>query len=275
MIGQVFNLLKSHETQLRLNMKFADTHAHIYSSKFRNDLPEMLERTFEAKVEKIYMPNIDHTSIDGMLEIEEKYPKNCFSMMGLHPCSVKADFEKELYIVEDWLAKRKFTAVGEMGLDLYWDKTFLEQQKEAFRIQANLAKKYQIPLVIHSRNAMPQTIALLEELKEDNLFGVLHCFTGTEEEAQKLIAMNFKLGIGGVVTFKNGGVAEVIENIDLQHLILETDSPYLAPKPYRGKRNETSYIPLIAQKVADVKEVSLEKVAQITSENAQKLFANS
>jgi len=275
MIGQVFNLLKSHETQLRLNMKFADTHAHIYSSKFRNDLPEMLERTFEAKVEKIYMPNIDHTSIDGMLEIEEKYPKNCFSMMGLHPCSVKADFEKELYIVEDWLAKRKFTAVGEMGLDLYWDKTFLEQQKEAFRIQANFAKKYQIPLVIHSRNAMPQTIALLEELKEDNLFGVLHCFTGTEEEAQKLIAMNFKLGIGGVVTFKNGGVAEVIENIDLQHLILETDSPYLAPKPYRGKRNETSYIPLIAQKVADVKEVSLEKVAQITSENAQKLFANS
>lgn len=275
MIGQVFNLLKSHETQLRLNMKFADTHAHIYSSKFRNDLPEMLERTFEAKVEKIYMPNVDHTSIDGMLEIEEKYPKNCFSMMGLHPCSVKADFEKELYIVEDWLAKRKFTAVGEMGLDLYWDKTFLEQQKEAFRIQANFAKKYQIPLVIHSRNAMPQTIALLEELKEDNLFGVLHCFTGTEEEAQKLIAMNFKLGIGGVVTFKNGGVAEVIENIDLQHLILETDSPYLAPKPYRGKRNETSYIPLIAQKVADVKAVSLEKVAQITSENAQKLFANS
>jgi len=275
MIGQVFNLLKSHETQLRLNMKFADTHAHIYSSKFRNDLPEMLERTFEAKVEKIYMPNIDHTSIDGMLEIEEKYSKNCFSMMGLHPCSVKADFEKELYIVEDWLAKRKFTAVGEMGLDLYWDKTFLEQQKEAFRIQANFAKKYQIPLVIHSRNAMSQTIALLEELKEDNLFGVLHCFTGTEEEAQKLIAMNFKLGIGGVVTFKNGGVAEVIENIDLQHLILETDSPYLAPKPYRGKRNETSYIPLIAQKVADVKAVSLEKVAQITSENAQKLFANS
>lgn len=253
-------------------MNFTDTHAHIYSSKFKDDLPEMLERTFEAGVNKIYMPNIDHKSIDGMLELEEQYPDNCFAMMGLHPCSVNASFEQELYIVEDWLSKRKFKAVGEMGLDLYWDKTFFEQQKEAFRIQADFAKKYKLPLVIHTRSAMAETLELLEELADEDLFGVLHCFTGTENDAQRLIEMNFMIGIGGVVTFKNGGVDKAIKNIDLQHIVTETDSPYLAPVPYRGKRNETSYIPLIAQKIADVKEVGLEEVARITSENAHRLF---
>lgn len=255
-------------------MNFTDTHAHIYSNKFDTDLSQMLERTFEANVTKIYMPNIDHRSIEPMLEIEEKYPNYCFSMMGLHPCSVKSDFEKELYLVEDWLSKRRFRAVGEMGLDLHWDTTFFEQQKEAFRIQVNWAKKYHLPLVIHARSAMNETLQLLEELADDDLFGVLHCFTGTKEEAERLIKLNFMIGIGGVVTFKNAGLDKVIKNIDNQYIITETDSPYLAPAPYRGKRNETSYIPIIAQKIAEIKQISLEEIALITTKNAQKLFEN-
>jgi TatD DNase family protein len=253
-------------------MQFIDTHAHIYSNQFQNDRKAMLMRTFEAGVQKILMPNVDSESIEGMLALEWYYPQQCFPMMGLHPCSVNQDFEQELKIVENWLSQREFIAIGEMGIDLYWDKTFFEQQKESFRIQAGWAKQYHLPLVIHSRESMKEVINLLEELADKDLFGVLHCFTGTLEDAQRLISMNFKLGIGGVVTYKNGGLESVIKEIGLEHLVLETDSPYLAPVPYRGKRNETSYIPIIAQKIADIKGISLEEVAEKTTKTAIQLF---
>ncbi len=253
-------------------MQFIDTHAHIYSHQFQNDRKAMLMRTFEAGVQKILMPNVDSESIEGMLALEWYYPQQCFPMMGLHPCSVNQDFEQELKIVENWLSQREFIAIGEMGIDLYWDKTFFEQQKESFRIQAGWAKQYHLPLVIHSRESMKEVINLLEELADKDLFGVLHCFTGTLEDAQRLISMNFKLGIGGVVTYKNGGLESVIKEIGLEHLVLETDSPYLAPVPYRGKRNETSYIPIIAQKIADIKGISLEEVAEKTTKTAIQLF---
>jgi TatD DNase family protein len=255
-------------------MQFIDTHAHIYSDKFEADRDKMLARTFAAGVSKVLMPNIDSESIGGMLDLELEYPQHCSPMMGLHPCSVGLDFEKELQIVESWLSKRSFIAVGEMGIDLYWDKTFLAQQKEVFRIQAAWAKNYGLPLVIHAREAMPEVIELLEELTDNQLFGVLHCFTGSVSEAQNLVAMNFKLGIGGIVTYKNGGLEPVLRAIGLEHLVLETDSPYLAPIPHRGKRNETSYIPIIAQKVADIVGLSLEEVARQTTENALMLFKN-
>lgn len=253
-------------------MQFIDTHAHIYSGQFQNDREAMLVRAFDAGVKKILMPNVDSESIEGMLALERDYSNECFPMMGLHPCSVNQNFEQELKIVENWLSRRKFIAVGEIGIDLYWDKTFLEQQKEAFIIQADWAKKYHLPLVIHSRESMKEVISLLEGLADESLFGVLHCFTGTLEDAQRLISMNFKLGIGGVVTYKNGGLDPVIREVGLEHLVLETDSPYLAPVPHRGRRNETSYIPIIAQKIADIKGISLEEVAEKTSENAIQLF---
>lgn len=250
-----------------------DTHAHIYSEKFKADRDEMLERAFGEGLDAILMPNIDHTSIDGMLELEEKYPQKCYSMMGLHPCSVDKNFEKELYIVEEWLNKKSdFVAVGEMGLDLYWDKTYIEQQKEAFRIQANWAKEYKLPLVIHTRDAMEETLSLLEELADDKLFGVLHCFTGSVDDANRLIEMNFKIGLGGVVTFKNGGMDKVVPHIPLEHIVLETDSPYLPPVPHRGKRNEPLYVKLVADKVSSLKEVLVEEVEEITDKNAKALF---
>ncbi|GAA4837638.1 TatD family hydrolase [Algivirga pacifica] len=251
-----------------------DTHAHIYSEKFKDDRDDMLARAFdEGGLESILMPNIDHESIDGMLELEQKYPGQCFSMMGLHPCHVEKDFEKELYLVEDWLNKKKdFVAVGEMGLDLYWDKTFFEQQKEAFRIQADLAKKHELPLVIHTRDAMEETLNLLEELSDERLFGVLHCFTGTVEDAKRLQALNFKIGLGGVATFKNGGLQEVIPEIPMSEIVLETDSPYLSPTPHRGKRNEPAFVYYVAEKVATLKQLDFQDVVAQTTQNAKALF---
>ena len=250
---------------------FADTHAHIYAEEFEEDIGDMLERCAQANVRKIYMPNIDHTSIDGMMELELKYP-NCISMMGLHPCSVKKDFEKELYQVETWLNKRKFSAIGEMGTDLYWDKTFWSQQQEAFRIQVEWAKKFKSPIVIHCRESLHETIELLEPLLDGSLTGVFHCFSGTVEQAQKITAMGFYLGIGGVSTFKNGGLDKVLPEVDLSSIVLETDSPYLAPVPHRGKRNEPTYIPLIAKRVSQLKNISVEEVRDATTTNAEKLF---
>jgi len=249
-----------------------DTHAHIYSAKLAPDFEEMLDRTFQAGVEKIFMPNIDAASIVPMLEIEANYPDKCYAMMGLHPCHVGEDFEAQLSLVESWLKKRDFVAIGEMGLDLYWDKTYFEQQKEAFRIQANWAKEYNKPLIIHTRDSMAETIELLEELADERLFGIVHCFTGNLDDAKRIIDLNFHLGIGGVATFKNGGLDQVLPHIGLDRLVLETDSPYLAPKPHRGKRNEPSYIPIIAQKVAELTETSLEEVSAVTDKNALKLF---
>ncbi len=253
-------------------MNWIDTHAHIYLNEFSTDLHDILNRCTDVGVHKIYMPNIDHTSIDLMLETEHRYPTQCISMMGLHPCSVKKDFEKELYRVEEWLSKRKFAAVGEMGTDLYWDKTFWEQQKEAFRIQVGWAKKYNLPIVIHCRESVDETINLLEPLLDGKLKGVFHCFSGSFEQAKKITAMGFYLGLGGVATFKNGGLDKVIPDLELDNLVLETDSPYLAPVPHRGKRNTPGYIPLIAAKVAELKKVTLQELSGITTANAIRLF---
>ncbi|MBI1770570.1 MAG: TatD family hydrolase [Bacteroidetes bacterium] len=253
-------------------MTWIDTHAHIYSEEFSADRVDMLRKSEESGIAKIFMPNIDHTSIDAMMEVESKEPTRCISMIGLHPCSVKKDFEKELYLVEDWLGRRKFAAVGEMGTDLYWDKTFWLQQQEAFKVQVQLAKKYKLPLVIHCRESIDETIALLQPLIDGTLTGIFHCFSGSLEQAKRIIEMNFYLGIGGVVTFKNGGLDKVIPDIDMNRIVLETDSPYLAPVPHRGKRNEPSYIPLIAQKICELKKITLEELSRVTTNNTKKVF---
>jgi TatD DNase family protein len=249
-----------------------DTHAHIYSDEFDQDREDVLSHCKDLGVAKIYMPNVDHTSIDKMLEVEHKHPAQCMAMMGLHPCSVKKDFEQELYRVEEWLSKRKFSAIGEMGTDLYWDKTHLEQQAEAFRIQIGWAKKYQLPVVIHCRESIDQTIELLTPLVDEKLRGVFHCFSGSFEQAKKITSMGFYLGIGGVATFKNGGLDKVIPDLELENLVLETDSPYLAPVPHRGKRNTPEYIPLIGQKISELKKITLAELRSITTTNAIRLF---
>lgn len=253
-------------------MEFIDTHAHIYADSLKEDIREVMERCQEASVNKVLMPNIDHASIDDMLEMEHKYPEVCMAMMGLHPCSVKKDFEKELYLVESWLQKRTFIAVGETGIDLYWDKNTLKYQQEAFAIQLELAKKYKIPIVIHCREAFEETIKLVEKHYDENLRGVFHCFSGSIKEAERVTALHFKLGIGGVASFKNGGLQEVLPELKAGDLLLETDSPYLAPAPHRGKRNEPGYIPIIAQKMADNMNMDLEEIAEITTQNARNIF---
>lgn len=251
-----------------------DTHAHIYAEEFDADRSAMVARAQEQGVAKIYMPNVDHASIDAMLEWESRSPL-CVAMMGLHPCSVKKDFEKELYRVEAWLNQRTFAAIGEMGTDLYWDKTFWPQQQEAFKIQVGWAKQHKRPLVIHCRESIDETLALLEPLQDGTLTGVFHCFTGTVPQAQRIIALGFYLGIGGVSTFKNGGLDKVLPDLDLANVVLETDSPYLAPVPHRGKRNEPAYVTLIAQRVSEIKSLPLHEVQRVTTANATQLFAAS
>lgn len=251
---------------------YIDTHAHIYADRFIADRQEALRRAQEANVQKIFMPNVDHTSIDAMMEVENLDPARYFATMGLHPTSVNKDFQRELYIVENWLSKRKFAAIGEMGTDLYWDKTFWEEQKEAFAIQVGWAKQYQLPVIIHCRETIDETIALVEQLQDGKLTGVFHCFTGSAEQAQKITKLNFYLGIGGVATFKKGGLDVVLPEVPLEKIVLETDSPYLAPVPHRGKRNEPAYIPLIAQQIADIKKISLDEVQRQTTMNALQLF---
>tara|TARA_R110001599_G_scaffold107695_3_gene270419 strand:- start:1089 stop:1859 length:771 start_codon:yes stop_codon:yes gene_type:complete len=249
-----------------------ETHAHIYADQFEKDIDEVLERGREEGISKIYMPNIDHTSIDGMMELEEKYPDLCIATMGLHPCSVKGDFQKELYIIEEWLGKREFVAIGEMGTDLYWDKTFIDQQVEAFKIQVAWAKQYEKPIIIHCRESLDMTIDLVEQLKEDNLTGVFHCFNGSVAQAERIHKLGFYIGLGGVVTFKNSGMDEVIPQLNMDHVVLETDSPYLAPVPHRGKRNEPSYLRMVAQKIADLRQVGVEEIEATTTINANSLF---
>jgi TatD DNase family protein len=249
-----------------------ETHAHIYDEAFAEDHEAMLERAFLAGISEIWMPNCNSETIEGMMNLATKYPSQCRPMMGLHPCYVKEDFEQELYIVEEWLNKEKFIAIGEIGMDLYWDKTFVKQQEEAFLTQCALAKKHNLGIDIHSRNAFWETVALIEKNADPNLKGIFHCFTGTLEEAQKAIELGFLLGVGGVATFKNGGLDKVLPFIDLQHIVLETDAPYLAPVPYRGKRNEPVYLEIIAQKVGDIMGIEKEKVVEQTSLNAKKLI---
>jgi len=254
---------------------FVDTHAHLYSDEFAHDRADMLARFEEQGVKKVFMPNIDHTSIDGMLELESRSAGTCIATMGLHPCYVKKDFERELYIVEDWLSKRKFAAVGEIGTDLYWDKTFWEQQKEAFTIQVGWAMKYNLPIIIHCRESLNETIDMVEQLTDGKLTGVFHCYSGSVEQAKRIIKLGFQLGIGGVATFKKSGLDAVLPEIDLKHIVLETDSPYLAPVPHRGKRNEPAYIPLIAEKIATIKMMEVTTVRSATTQNALTLFGTS
>jgi TatD DNase family protein len=248
-----------------------DTHAHLYSKEFDQDRQEILSRAEAAQVTKMFMPNVDSRSIDGMLELEAQNAGRCIAMMGLHPCSVDANFRQELYIVEEWLEKRKFAAVGEIGTDLYWDKTFWEQQKEAFDVQVSLAIRHDLPVVIHCRETIDETIALLEKYA-GKARGIFHCFTGNADQARRIIDLNFLLGIGGVSTFKKGGLDLVLPEIPLDKIVLETDSPYLAPVPYRGKRNEPGYIPLIGQRVSEIKKISLENIRTQTTKNALQLF---
>jgi TatD DNase family protein len=256
-------------------LNWIDTHAHIYNEEFKPDRIDTLARAREVGVSKIYMPNVDHASIDGMLEAEERNQGHCVAMMGLHPCSVKRDFEKELYIVESWLAKRNFAAVGEIGTDLHWDKTFWEQQKEAFNIQVGWAKQYGLPIVIHCRESVDETIELVDKHLDGKLTGVFHCFGGSLAQAKRIVDMGFYLGLGGVATFKKSGLDEVIPYLELENIVLETDCPYLAPVPHRGKRNESSYVPIIAQKISELKKITLEELAHITTSNSTRLFKSS
>ncbi|MCC9165641.1 TatD family hydrolase [Pontibacter harenae] len=253
-------------------MMLVDSHAHIYSEEFKEDREEALARAMAEGVEKIYMPNIDHTTIDAMLETEEKHPSQCLPMMGLHPAYVKNDFERELYLVEEWLGKKSFAGVGECGIDLYWDKTFLPQQQEALKVQVELAKKHKLPIILHTRDAFEETYEIIAAAQDGTLEGIFHCFSGTAEEAVRVKELGFLMGIGGVSTFKNGGMDKVLPHVQLEDLVLETDCPYLAPAPHRGKRNEPLYVPLIAKRVAELLGKPLDEVAAVTSQNALNLF---
>ena len=249
-----------------------DSHAHIYLPEFKEDLQDVIDASLESGVEKILMPNIDHTSIEDMLGVEDSFTDMCFSMMGLHPCSVKKDFEKSLYEVEEWLNKKDFLAVGEIGTDLYWDKTFWNEQQEAFKIQCDLALKFKKPVVIHCRESISETIALVKPFAEQGLKGVFHCFTGSVKQAHQITDLGFFLGIGGVSTFKNGGMDQVLPDVDMTRLLLETDSPYLAPVPFRGKRNSPAYLSLIRDRIAEIKNIDIELVESNTDQNTTRLF---
>lgn len=253
-------------------MVLTDTHTHLYSEAFNEDRDEMMQRAFDNNVQRMFVPAIDSTYTKAMLSLESDYPNHVFLMMGLHPTHVKENYLEELAHVEEMLSQRKFVAVGEIGIDLYWDKTFFKQQQEAFRIQIRLAKQYQLPIVIHCRDAFDEIFEILEEEKSEDLFGIFHCFTGTIEQAHQAISYNMKLGIGGVVTFKNGKIDQFINEIDLKHIVLETDSPYLAPKPYRGKRNESGYLTKVVEKLAELYQVSEEEIARVTTENSKAIF---
>jgi len=254
-------------------MKLIDTHCHLYSEEFNADRDAMIKRALQQGVEKFYLPAVDSTEIDGMLALEKKYPGVCIAMMGLHPCYVKENYKTELAIVKDWLDERPFAAVGEIGLDFYWDTSFKEQQYEAFDLQMDWALAKNLPIVIHTRNAMQETIEMVKPFAAKGLRGIFHCFSGSYESAQQIINMGFLLGIGGVITYKNAGLGEVLLNIGLEHLVLETDAPYLTPVPFRGKRNESSYLQYIVEKLSDVKQLSKEEIAAITTANAERLFA--
>ena len=255
-------------------MILIDTHTHLYSEEFDGDRKEAVERCLANHITKLYLPNVDSESIPRMLELEKQFPENCFAMMGLHPCSVKENYKEELAIAKSWLDKRKFAAIGEIGIDLYWDKTFFKEQQEAFATQINWALEFNLPIVIHCREAFDEIYEVLSSFKKLPA-GIFHCFSGSKEQADKVIALGgFKLGIGGVLTFKNSGLDKVVEQLDMQHLVLETDSPYLAPIPFRGKRNESSYVKLVAEKLSQLKNISLEEVAELTTKNAIGIFGN-
>ena len=253
-------------------MIFIDTHTHLYLEQFDKDRKQVISDAIEKGVKYMLLPNIDSSSIDGMMEICNDYPENCFPMIGLHPTSVEENFKDELAVIEKQLAKNNFIAIGEIGIDLYWDETFRREQEYALRYQIDLAKKYNLPIVIHSRESFEEIYEVLEDVNSPELNGVFHCFSGNVEEAEKVIDLGFKLGIGGVLTFKNSELYKVVQEIDLEHILLETDAPYLSPVPFRGKRNTSAYIPYIANKIAEIKNVPIKEVSEITTDNAISLF---
>ncbi|MFD0932418.1 TatD family hydrolase [Psychroflexus salinarum] len=253
-------------------MTITDTHTHLYSEAFNEDRMEIVQKAIDKNVKRFFIPAIDSETTQAMYDLEKHFPDHIYLMMGLHPTSVSESVEEELKHVEEELAKRKFYAVGEIGIDLYWDKSFFEAQRKAFKHQIQLAKKHKLPIVIHCREAFDEVFEVLEEEKGDDLYGIFHCFTGTKTQAEQAISYNMKLGIGGVVTFKNGKIDQFLNEIDLKHIVLETDSPYLAPKPYRGKRNESSYVLKVAEKLSDIYGVSLEEIADQTTQNSKDVF---
>ncbi len=253
-------------------MKIIDTHCHLYSEEFKDDIKEVIKRAKAEGVTKFYLPAIDSTCLEAMLELEKQYPNECIAMMGLHPCYVKENYKDELKIVETQLAARPFAAIGEIGLDFYWDKTFAEQQYEAFELQMQWALDKQLPIVIHTRNAMQETLNTVKPYAAKGLKGIFHCFSGSYESAKQIVDMDFLLGIGGVITYKNAGLPEALTKVPVENLVLETDAPYLTPVPFRGKRNESSYLKYIIEKLADVKNISVEELAEITTANAEKMF---
>jgi len=253
-------------------MTLIDTHCHLYSEEFSNDIDDVVKRAQSLGVQRFYLPAIDSSCHDAMIDLEKEYPNICIPMMGLHPCYVKENFKKELEIVEQWLNNKKFVGIGEIGLDFYWDKTFTAQQYETFELQMNWALQRNLPIVIHTRNAMQETIATIKPFAEKGLTGIFHCFGESYDIAKQIIDMGFLLGIGGVVTYKKSGLDETLKHIALEHLVLETDAPYLTPVPFRGKRNESSYLEFIVQKIAEIKNVPVQEVAAITTANAEKIF---
>ena len=253
-------------------MIITDTHTHLYSEAFDDDRDDMVKRALEAGVKRFFIPAIDSSYTQRMLQLEKDYPGHIFLMMGLHPTHVKSNYKKELAHVEQMLNTHKFYAVGEIGIDLYWDTSTLDLQIEAFKWQIQLAKKHKLPIVIHCREAFDEIFQVLEEEESEELFGIFHCFTGTLEQAHRAIQFNMKLGIGGVVTFKNGKIDQFINQIDLNHIVLETDAPYLAPKPFRGKRNESAYVTRVLEKLSELYGVSTTEIAHITTENSKQVF---
>lgn len=253
-------------------MIFADSHVHLYAEEYDADRAAVIDRAMAAGVELLLLPDIDSVSRQSMLDVAEANPGICFPMIGLHPTSVKENFQQELAMLEPWLGKAEFIAIGECGIDLYWDKTFEPQQEIVFREQAELALSFDLPMVIHSRKSLNEIIRILKDFKGRGLRGVFHCFPGNAGEAMLLTEMGFKIGIGGVLTFKNSGLQEVVKALPLGNILLETDGPYLAPAPHRGKRNEPAYIPLIAEKIAEIKNIPIADVAAVTTENVKMLF---
>ncbi|MGM0531168.1 MAG: TatD family hydrolase [Bacteroidota bacterium] len=253
-------------------MDLIDTHAHIYLNEFDGAVQDVVQHSKEAGVGRVYLPNIDSGTIEDMIQLETLYPGFFYPMMGLHPTSVNGDYEHELEIIEKWLDERSFAAIGETGIDLYWDRTYQKEQEKAFEIQLKWAKDKGMPIVIHSRDSFREIFDVVDRLNDEQLYGIFHSFAGTVEDAEHIIDLGFKIGINGIVTFKNSSLDEVVSQIDMEHLLLETDSPFLAPVPRRGKRNESAYIKYIAEKIAEVKNISVEDVAEITTRNALKVF---
>ncbi len=253
-------------------LEFVDTHCHLYLPEFKNDLSAVLQRAKSSGISRFYLPAIDSSTLEDMLALEQLFPQECIPMMGLHPCSVNENLQQELDLIEEMLSKRKFVAIGEIGLDFHWDLTHKDKQYEAFNFQMELALKYQLPIVIHSRNAMRECIDAVKPFAARGLRGIFHCFGDSLTLANEIIEMNFYLGIGGVITYKKSGLADVIKDVSLNHIVLETDAPYLTPVPFRGKRNESSYIKYVADKIAEVKQLSLEQIAEITTANAERIF---